>query len=424
MTKLGEMLAENDEKLIRLQPRLKKENPSWWRRLFLSFTFEGDLIHYILAPKTTGRLEAREREYASVGLPTCRDIVERYMGLYPAKTESVIKFSGLLVNNRYTSRDICSLANNHNENLGMYMGVDGFGRTVAILKATINGGSYRKERYDDEWIDANRTKLRYCLQREPETSNFEFSKKENKAIFDGLITDMPVPIYLFVNYPKESDYEYLGMFEANSLSTDRKSFTLVKTECRDTLDNFYEYQEFVRDYVSANFTNIVKNTPLLLEKDLPYGLTIEASEQHHNSMQGNPDYVQLQKKLKILGNFGEEKALQYEKARVSEFSADYAKHVTRVDSDREGYDIRSFWLDGKQIRELKLEVKTTTDSNGFNPFFMSANEFDVMNKSDKDYWLYRLFNIHSTRPSFYALRGDITKKVVFRPSEYACYMTN
>ncbi len=424
MTKLGEMLANNDEKLIQLQPRLKNENPSWWRRLFLSFTFEGDLIHYILTPKTTDRLASREREYSAVGLPTCREIVERYIALNPSKTESVIKFSGLLFGHRYSSRDICSLANNHNENLGMYMGVDEEGRAVAILKATINGGSYRKERYDDEWLDSERTKLRYCLQREPATSNFEFSKKENRAIFDGLITDMPVTIYLFVNYPKESDYEYVGTFEANSLSADRKSFTLVKTDNRAEESNFYEYEQFVRDYISTNFNNIVSNTPLLLERDLPSGLTMVASQRSFNAAQGNPDYIQLQRKLKILGNFGEEKALQFERDRVSKFAKDYAEQVIRVDNDREGYDIRSFWQDGKQIRELKLEVKTTTDANGINPFFMSANEFDVMKQSSKDYWLYRLFNIHSTRPSFYALKGNVAQKVIFKPSEYACYLAN
>ena len=149
-----------------------------------------------------------------------------------------------------------------------------------------------------------------------------------------------------------------------------------------------------------------------------------ASQRSFNAAQGNPDYIQLQRKLKILGNFGEEKALQFERDRVSKFAKDYAEQVIRVDNDREGYDIRSFWQDGKQIRELKLEVKTTTDANGINPFFMSANEFDVMKQSSKDYWLYRLFNMHSTRPSFYALKGNVAQKVIFKPSEYACYLAN
>ena len=303
----------------------------------------------------------------------------------------------------------------------MYAATGSNGMPIAVLKAAIGGNLYRNGRYHDEWVDPERTKFRYYLQEEPETINYEFSKEGNKAIFDGLITDIPVPIYLFVKKKYESKYEYVGIFEANSLSSDRKWFSLVESEHRQDFHNFYDYQKFVAEYLNSNFIEIAENTPILFEKKIPSQSKLPASRQPLEYFENrNPDYMQLREKLKILGNFGEEKALQYEKNRVKSFAPEYAGHVIKVDNDREGFDIRSYRLDGKQIKELKIEVKTTTNSCGTNPFFMSSNEMNVMKMNGRDYWLYRLFNIHSTQPSFYAFRGNVEQMIKFEPSEYLC----
>lgn len=94
-------------------------------------------------------------------------------------------------------------------------------------------------------LDDSHTKTKYCLQREKNTIDFEFSKKENKAIFDGLTYNLPVPIYLFANNIGDKDYIFEGIFQANSLSLDRQSFNLVLQDKINELENFKEYFEYI-----------------------------------------------------------------------------------------------------------------------------------------------------------------------------------
>ncbi len=420
MSSLSDDLIRNEELLSRILPTHNLgSKKSWWIGLYKAFTKEGDLIEYLRSPKTTPAFDEHEALFIEFGLPTVKQIVSRYVQNNPRSINDKLRLESLIVGARYKSRDICSLAKNQNINLGMYMGRELNGRVVAILKATINGTRFRTAGYDDEWLDPDKTKMKYCLKREPMTNLFEFSGKENKAIFDGLITDMPVPIYLFANEEYEKDYVFYGIFEANSLSDDRKSFTLVNSGERLRKENFYEYKKFIDEYVNSDFNSIAASTPILLEKNLPSGAKMHIGTASHEHG-GNPDYLQLQEKLKILGSFGEDKALQFERERVAKFSPDYAKQVRKVQLDREGYDIATFDLDGKTIKPIKLEVKTTTSSNGLSPFFMSSNEKSVMESNPKDYWLYRIFNIHSTTPSFYSLKSDVKESIILTPKEYTC----
>lgn len=419
MTALGDLLAKNELRFASGAPESLKRSSQWWLALFGRFTFTGDLIDYITSPKTTDALLLHDKALKEAGFSTMKAIVEKYVAEYPNRVNERISPEGLMKDVRYTSRDICALAKNQNENLGMYMGKLSNGTTIAILKATINGDQYRDKRYPDAWLDDSHTRMKYCLQTERNTTDFEFQKKENKAIFDGLTYNLPVPIYLFVNLPGEKDYAFCGVYQANALSTDRKSFTLVHQDRIMDENNFHEYFQYMWQYRRADFKTIADRTKLLREVPLPSG-RLEAREREKMAPEGNPDYLELQERLKILGDFGEEKALQFERNRVAKFAPELVDRIQKVSLDKEGYDIDSFRKEGRNISKVKIEVKTTTNTTGLNPFFMSGNEYGVMDRSHDDYWLYRIFNVHSTNVSLFRITEKIREKINFIPDSYRC----
>jgi hypothetical protein len=58
--------------------------------------------------------------------------------------------------------------------------------------------------------------------------------------------------------------------------------------------------------------------------------------------------------------------------------------------DSNGYDLDSFQQIGKNIRNVQIEVKTTTNKDPYNAFFMSKNEYQTMCDNPSTYWLYRV----------------------------------
>ena len=92
------------------------------------------------------------------------------------------------------------------------------------------------------------------------------------------------------------------------------------------------------------------------------------------------------------------------------------RHVSALDGDGLGYDIRSFEPDG---RKRYIEVKTT----GFGertPFFVSANEARFARDHQDQFRLYRLFDFRSV-PRLFELAGPIEQHclldaVTFRAS--------
>lgn len=117
-----------------------------------------------------------------------------------------------------------------------------------------------------------------------------------------------------------------------------------------------------------------------------------------------------------IGLIGEELVLEYEKdkMRLNNREDLVAKVVWESrESDRLGYDIRSYNFDkeGKE-KEIFIEVKTT-DSNIKNAFFISKNEYDKFEKYKEKYWIYRVACKNNTfyKISYEDFRHKFTKDV-------------
>tara|TARA_R110002020_G_scaffold34066_36_gene104018 strand:- start:320 stop:1099 length:780 start_codon:yes stop_codon:yes gene_type:complete len=118
------------------------------------------------------------------------------------------------------------------------------------------------------------------------------------------------------------------------------------------------------------------------------------------------DPVERDRKNRLLGEAGEEIALEYEKRCLHAIERhDLAKNVrwvSKIEGDGAGYDILSF--DGRGEKKF-IEVKTTIGSNT-TPFFISRNEFDFSKRETERFRLFRVFDFRKS-PRAFELQGPL-----------------
>lgn len=118
------------------------------------------------------------------------------------------------------------------------------------------------------------------------------------------------------------------------------------------------------------------------------------------------DYFAREAQNRSLGAAGERFALDFERWRLAQLGvpqlAEQVRHVSLIDGDGLGYDIRSFEADG---RPRYVEVKTTSFGE-LTPFFVSANEARFAQEHHESFRLYRLYDFRSA-PRLFELAGPI-----------------
>ena len=155
----------------------------------------------------------------------------------------------------------------------------------------------------------------------------------------------------------------------------------------------------------------------LMEVDPPRPFSGSASLPRRIPGARIPDFVALHEQHRALGDQGEEMVIEWERRRLHDggrrdLAAD-VRWVAREEGPIAGYDVGSFFLDGKV---KKIEVKTTTFGY-FYPFFVSAHELDVSRDNKDSYRLYRLFDI-KRKPRCYQLEPPIEERCRLSPSMY------
>ena len=122
---------------------------------------------------------------------------------------------------------------------------------------------------------------------------------------------------------------------------------------------------------------------------------------------GPIDYIGREQANAALGLAGEEWVVEYERRRLADAGrADLAKevrHVSVIDGDGAGYDVRSFDL--KSERERLIEVKTTR-SGILTPFYLTRNEVEVSKSDPERFSLYRV-HCFGMRTRVYWLDGSL-----------------
>lgn len=123
---------------------------------------------------------------------------------------------------------------------------------------------------------------------------------------------------------------------------------------------------------------------------------------------------------KRIGDMGESLVLDAEISSLLHAGrADLANRVTHVaveEGDAAGYDIRSYYPDG---RVKYIEVKTTTGPSE-TPFFLTENERSFASQHPEQYHLYRLYELKETPLSAtrYVVRGRPEDHFTLTPNQY------
>lgn len=114
---------------------------------------------------------------------------------------------------------------------------------------------------------------------------------------------------------------------------------------------------------------------------------------------------------------GEKLALEYERDRLIRLGlSDYVDKVDWVASynDVAGYDIRSFDLIDNEVKEIYIEVKTSTNKVDTD-FYVSKNEVETSERLNKQYFVFRIYNVLSINPKFYIAKGTINENFYLEP---------
>ena len=118
------------------------------------------------------------------------------------------------------------------------------------------------------------------------------------------------------------------------------------------------------------------------------------------------DPVERDRRNRLLGDAGEEMALEYEKRYLRSIErpdlSDNVRWVSKIEGDGAGYDILSF--DGRGEKKF-IEVKTTIGSNT-TPFFISRNEYDFSKRETERFRLFRVFDFRKS-PRAFELQGPL-----------------
>jgi hypothetical protein len=216
-------------------------------------------------------------------------------------------------------------------------------------------------------------------------------------------------IYLFLRQNKNTDYIYLGNLKYLSHDLERENPVYFQWQISDwdidknILNDIYmELNEEDSSVESSNPNElIVEDPPKVSKSKGTRTKTFQSSKK--------PDYSQREIQNRKLGLKGELRVLEYEKEFLDKNNrsdlVERVVHVSEVEGDGAGYDIRSYDLDG----EVKyIEVKTTKGNNK-TPFFMSSNEVQFSKSHISNYHIYRLYNFNEKNNSgkMYKTKGSV-----------------
>jgi len=134
----------------------------------------------------------------------------------------------------------------------------------------------------------------------------------------------------------------------------------------------------------------------------------------------SPNYVLKQESNSALGLLGEELVLKQEIETLRNAGrddlAEKVVHISVIEGDGAGHDIKSFTVDGQT---KFIEVKSTKGTASA-AFFISPNEVEFSRKNAKNFYLYRLYDLDSVTRSakVYVLSGDLTNSLELRPTQF------
>ena len=215
-------------------------------------------------------------------------------------------------------------------------------------------------------------------------------------------------IHLFVRQNKLDDYEYLGRLKYLEHDESKENPVYFKWQLID-----------IGTYEPSKKPKAEKKLgELKLSNKKPKSKEIKSPSVEFKA-RTSIDYIERESKKRDLGLIGEELVIKYETQYLKSINrsdlAEKIVHVSVIEGDGAGYDIKSFDEYGN---EKFIEVKTTKE--GINTdFFMSPNELRFAERHSNNYFIYRVYRLKNGDGQLFVLSGkDIVEEYNFTPTGF------
>ncbi|OGQ04454.1 MAG: hypothetical protein A3F82_04075 [Deltaproteobacteria bacterium RIFCSPLOWO2_12_FULL_44_12] len=232
-------------------------------------------------------------------------------------------------------------------------------------------------------------------QFEESLSEFASMIKEISAINSSFVTKTHIPLEGHIKYlvKRKADHGFQNSKENEELVSARKPYTESNTTPIPP-------PSLVLDPRDHRF---VKN---VFEPQEQKRQETIAPERLYRTARKIDNWEEINRKRKMTGLQGEEIAVALEQEFFESIGrkdlADKVRHVSAEYGDGLGYDVLSFFEDG---REKYIEVKSTTTALK-SPFYLSRNELGFLKDHNEDTFLYRVL-----------ISGDVPQIMIFTSRE-------
>ena len=239
--------------------------------------------------------------------------------------------------------------------------------------------------------------------------------------------DLTNNIYLFLRTRKGIPYTYLGRLRYLTHDRERENPVWFKWQILNWDPSKVPYERmgltFLPPYASDRSHSRARTSALV--KTAPPSIRRRRGGLPTRSFRAYAvvDRAEQDARNRKLGCAGETLVLEAERQSLRAHGRDdlatQVRHIAAIEGDGAGYDILSWFPDG---RRKYIEVKTT-EGGADTPFFVTANEVAFSAKHAPEYYLYRVYNYNSDTKSgnYFVLEGDLRDALDLEPTSYrAC----
>lgn len=244
------------------------------------------------------------------------------------------------------------------------------------------------------------------------TISSNISKKDIEIILESFATR---------DFSEEGYFDYLTNNDGWQLySANPNYIRIIETLEKKSL----EEQEHIVNQIVGGVSNLPD-----LNNVKPQSIEIEINPEGHeethrkytHGLASKIDFAERDAANRMAGDFAEQVVIKYEKENlIAAGKNDLANGVVQVslDSDSYGYDVVSYDPSGEE-KHIEVKAVKSKPVSSFR-FFISENEITVA-RSDKNYYLYIVFDYLSESPLIYRMPNPFLNDipgVTIRPMKY------
>lgn len=350
-----------------------------------SITLDGDVNRFVEACLIKTKVAIQRNKLIKKAIHKDFNSLNRTVEHY-SNLERVTTFDNLVLNQEYSTKEICSLIGKFSAMKGMYVVQNGYQKEV-LIKATIDDDS---NIYHNTWIS-----YKEVLSYIPEAQKQDYSLanilkcKPNFLIYDGIMNHHKVNVHVFARDSRKKDYEYCGIFHA------------------------IQYIEGDIPYFVLNFDHVA--TP-----DVEFYHEMDDEEYNNNASKINADDVevtadkpskkkapQFNSKQRRIYHRNPEIAVQAKK--ISDYMCEFnEKHITFVnEKDQNNYVEAHHLIPASKEDEFEYDIDVSANVVSLCPICHRCLHHG--NAEDKKKLLAKLYQERSKRLETCKIAVDITK---------------